>query len=87
MKNNYTNKVEMMCPSCKGKMFEYNAEEKNSKITCKSCNKQFTKEELLKNNHRNIENNFKKLGEEAMKDFANDFKKMFSQNKNIKIKF
>jgi len=86
MKSNYIKKIDMICPFCKRKIFEYDNKIQNSIITCASCKKHFTKKELLNSNNRNIENNFKKLGEDAMKDLAKDIKKIFGNSKYFKIK-
>jgi len=39
MKSNYTKKVEMFCPYCRSKNFEYDTSNENSILTCIFCKK------------------------------------------------
>ena len=88
MKDDYAINVEMVCPLCGGKTFEY--DELDSPVKCIGCNKIFTREELFDSNQENMSINMDELKKEVLDDVASDFKNMlkktFKNNKNFKIK-
>lgn len=76
---NYSKKVPLNCPTCDNTQFEF--EETNESniesIHCPSCNRNFSKDELIGENQRVIDNNIEEIKSEVVKNL----KKMF---KNIK---
>ncbi|TGM74383.1 hypothetical protein EHR01_10680 [Leptospira mtsangambouensis] len=90
MKKEYSRKIELICPLCGSKLFEYDEQKENPDITCISCKKIFKKDELTEANQENFSININELHKEATKDIAKDLKeilkKTLGKNKNFKIK-
>lgn len=86
MNKNYNHRIEMNCPNCKNKKFEYDQDDENSIITCFFCKRQFTKDELLHLNKKEVDKVAKKIGEEMLSNFATELKKSFKNNKYMTIK-
>ncbi len=90
MKNDYSRKIEMICPVCGSKTFESDNEIQDDDVTCLCCKKTFTRDELSNANKNNIDQNLSKIKEEVLQDTKKEMqdmlKKAFGNNKNIKIK-
>ena len=88
MKDDYAINVEMVCPLCGGKIFEY--DELDSPVKCIGCKRIFPREKLFESNQENISINMDELKKEVADDISSDFKKIlkktFRNNKNFKIK-
>jgi formylmethanofuran dehydrogenase subunit E len=50
MKDDYSKKVEMICPVCGGKMFEHDSEVPDGPVKCISCNRSYSRDQLVKAN-------------------------------------
>lgn len=86
MKNDYDKRVELICPICGSKTFKYNNEDDMSDVTCISCNKIFSRDELFESNQENLNINLDELKQELLHDTSNDIKKMLKNTfgKNYK---
>ena len=80
MKNSYDRNVVLVCPVCGGKTFSYDSEDDNSTVTCTSCNKVFSRDEIIRANQENIDINAKEVRDEIIKDTSEDIKKMFKKH-------
>ena len=79
----YSKKVTLHCPTCGNTKFEFEEPIGSNlkSIHCPSCNKDFSKDELINENNRVIEDNIEEIKKEVVKDLKKDLKKLF---KNIK---
>ena len=88
----YDRNVTLICPTCGGSQFEmgYDIDEPTASVKCISCDRELTKDELIRENSPNIKEHASEIGKEAKGDFAKEMKKMlkkaFSGNKNIKFR-
>ena len=59
-------------------------------VKCISCEREFTKDELIRENSENIDEHISEIGRQTTKDAAEELrkslKKAFQGNKNITIK-
>ena len=59
-------------------------------ITCTSCDREFSRDELIRENTENIEENVSEIKEEITRDITDELrktlKKAFSGSKNIRFK-
>jgi hypothetical protein len=88
MKDDYTKNVEMICPVCGGKTFQYDSEAVDLRATCISCKRTFSRDELLAGNGETISANMKELQKEAVEDIGNEIRKKLKEafGKNFKPK-
>lgn len=90
--NKYTMQVTLVCPTCGGDLFETgdDVEESTAIVKCASCDREFTKDEPIRENSENIGEHFSEMGRQVTKDTAKELKKSlkraFRGNKNITIK-
>ncbi|WP_223670542.1 ECs_2282 family putative zinc-binding protein [Kangiella shandongensis] len=88
----YNRNVRLVCSTCGGTDFssEEGVNDAVGLIVCTSCEREFTKDDLVKENSENINVQLSEAKKEIKKDIADDFKKKlrkaFSGNKNIKVK-
>lgn len=89
-------KVSLHCPVCGNTMFS-NVDESNDNTNlseasgstlfkCSDCGKIISKDDLIKANESTINANVEDMKNEAIKEFEKEIKKIFKDNKNIKIK-
>jgi uncharacterized Zn finger protein (UPF0148 family) len=90
-KDKYHRNVELICPTCGGKLFEFKEGDKEfiELFKCASCGRKISKDELIRENEENINENLTEIGQEVMKDFKKEFKKTlketFKNDKNIRV--
>jgi len=90
--NKYSRNVPTYCPTCGNTEFEFDQDngDDNSIYKCVSCNRELTKAELMRENEENIHIHTKEIGDEVVKDLADEFKKSlqsaFKGNKHIRVK-
>lgn len=88
----YNRNVRVLCPTCGCSDFSYSegSEETIQVMACASCEREFTRDELLQENSENIQENLSEIKDEVLKDIAEELrkslKKAFSGNKNIRLK-
>ena len=88
----YNRNINLLCPTCGSSDFSYEqgADETIEVMKCASCDREFTKDELMRENSENINEHFSEIKSEASKDMAKELKdslkKAFRGNKNIKFK-
>ncbi len=82
----------MLCPTCGCTEYEteHGVDETVEAMTCASCGRALTKDELLHENSENIQEHLSEIGELAVKDikkeFSDSLKKAFRGSTNIRIK-
>lgn len=79
MKSDYSRNVEMICSECGSKTFEYDTEKEDGNVTCISCQRIFTRQELFDVNQENMNINLEEIKQEALKDERNEIKKMLNK--------
>lgn len=77
-----------MCPTCASSQFETDdgIDESIAVVKCLSCEREFTKDDLIRENAENIDEHISELGTEAMKEMEKTLKEAFRGSKHIKIK-
>lgn len=88
----YQRSVQALCPTCGSSLFVHEAGDgETMEVTkCASCGRQFTKDELLRENRENFEAHAHEMALAVSKDMADELRdslrKAFSGNKNIRLK-
>ncbi|MDN3561356.1 ECs_2282 family putative zinc-binding protein [Vreelandella neptunia] len=88
----YNRNVSLLCPTCGCSEFSYDegVDESIQVMTCASCEREFNKDELIRENSENIDEHLSEIKTEITKDFADEvrksLKKAFSGSKNIRFK-
>ena len=88
----YTRKLVMVCPTCGCDQFKYEkgVDETIEVVKCACCEREMTKDELMRENSENISAHREEIGQEALKDAAKEFKQMlkdtFRGSDFIKVK-
>jgi uncharacterized Zn finger protein (UPF0148 family) len=86
----YSRTVALQCPTCGNSEFKFESEETNGPIECVSCNRVFTREELISENGENIEANLDEIkaavAQDVKKEVSDMLRKAFSGSKYIKIR-
>ena len=84
--NKFSRSVSMICSTCGGKDFEFDAEVENGPIRCVACDRIFTKDELIQENGALIDEHVEEVKGEIIDDLKASFRKAFSGSKHIKFK-
>jgi len=74
MKEKYSRKIELVCPVCGGKLFQYDVEDDNEPLKCILCNTEFNKQEIQDRNMENIDANMDELKKEIIDDVRDEFR-------------
>ncbi|WP_292364244.1 MULTISPECIES: ECs_2282 family putative zinc-binding protein [unclassified Methanoculleus] len=88
----YNRQVMLVCPTCGGDLFEIqdDIEESIPRIKCISCDREFTKDELIRESGENIDAHASEINTQVVEDAAKELKKnlkeAFRGNKYITIK-
>jgi len=79
----YSRKVSLHCPTCGNTKFEFddNVDPSIKSIRCPSCNREFSKDELIRENSRVINNNVEEVKKEVLNDVKKEFQNMFKKFK------
>ena len=85
MKPDYSRKIIFLCPICGGDQFSYDNNIPDGDVTCNSCRRTFTRQELIEQNQDNISVKVKEVGAEVLRDVTKDFQKMI-KDLNRKLK-
>lgn len=79
----------LQCPTCGGASFESEIGE-DTEVKCVQCGRVIERDELLRENSENIQENLEEMNSDVGKDIARQMRKTlqdaFKGNKNIKIK-
>jgi len=85
----YSRSIRLICPTCAHADFEYDKETDSGPIRCTSCDRLFSREELLRENGEIIEAEVSEVKKEIVdyisKDFRASMRKAFSGSKHIKF--
>lgn len=90
--NKYNKSVSLLCSTCGCADFSYDKDSDTSTnpITCTSCGRVFTKDELIRENSESIDLHTNEMKSQIKKDLSErlrkSMKKAFSGSKNIRIK-
>lgn len=88
----YNRQVRLICPTCGGDQFETrdDIEESTTVVKCISCDRELTKDELIRENGENIDAHISEMNDQIIEDAAKELRKSlkdaFRGNKNITIK-
>lgn len=88
----YNRNINLLCPTCGSSEFTHTrtVDERVQKVTCRSCERELDKEELIRENSENINEHMSEIKKEVVKDVTDELrkslKKAFSGNKNIRLK-
>jgi predicted RNA-binding Zn-ribbon protein involved in translation (DUF1610 family) len=84
--------VALLCPTCGSTQFKSSELMNNETelIKCASCGREFTRDELIRENSENIDEHIKEMGKEVTEELGREIKrqlvKAFKDNKFIKVK-
>jgi uncharacterized Zn finger protein (UPF0148 family) len=76
----YSRKVTLHCPTCGNSDFEYDPNTTGS-IRCPSCEREFSKDDLIRENREIIENNIDEIKREIVKDIKKEFQNIFKKSR------
>jgi alkyl hydroperoxide reductase subunit AhpC len=79
MKQDYSKSVSMQCSTCGETSFEF--EDENTPVRCVSCDRVFTREELIRENGAQVDSEVEGMKSEIVADIRKDLKKMFKKFK------
>ncbi|SFP58481.1 hypothetical protein SAMN03159463_04514 [Mesorhizobium sp. NFR06] len=87
----YARSVTLLCPTCGNTQFEFEGSDHNvNSIRCPSCDRTFTKEELIHENGEVVSASVDEMSREIINDITKDFKaglkKAFQGSKFIKVR-
>ena len=81
----YNRSVTLLCPTCGNTEF---AHEENSSelVRCASCGREFTKDDLIRENSENISIGVEEMKQQVVKDITKEFKSALQGIKGLKIR-
>jgi hypothetical protein len=87
----YARSVQLQCPTCGCEQFESDAEEGTmASVTCASCGRAFTKDELIELNSENISTHVEEIktaaAADAVKEMRDTLRRAFAGSKTITFK-
>ncbi len=86
----YNRSISLQCPTCGSTQFASSDDESSEIVTCASCGRELTRDELLRENSENISEHVKEIESQVVKDVEKELKdtltKAFEGNKYIQIK-
>jgi uncharacterized Zn finger protein (UPF0148 family) len=88
--NRYTRTISLNCPTCNCTQFSSSEDGTSEVITCSSCGRVLTRDELLRENSENISAHTDEVKSQVIKDVSKQLhdvlRDAFKGNKNIRIK-
>lgn len=81
----YSRSVHLLCPTCGADQFEHDDEEDGT-VKCTSCEREMTRDELVRENEENIQVNVDEVKSEVKKDLEKSIKDIFKKSKHFTIK-
>ncbi len=86
----YERHLSLLCPTCGSDQFIFDDEDESAPVTCTTCGRKTTRDELISDNSENIELHNADMGREVMADAAKELNKTlrhaFRGNKNVRFK-
>lgn len=87
----YNRSVGLICPTCGGDQFAYDGDADTvESMKCASCDREFSREELMEANSENIAANVEEMGREITKDAAKEMRealrKAFRGSRTVKFR-
>jgi uncharacterized Zn finger protein (UPF0148 family) len=86
----YNRTVSLLCPTCGGSLFEGADDPSAEMVTCATCDRSLTRDELLQENSENIGEHLEEIKKSVKKDLTKQLqdtlKSAFKGSKNIKFK-
>jgi|SRR3989338_823929 len=88
----YNRSVTLLCPTCGSTQFSSSKPDdgESELLTCASCNREITRDDLIRENSENVDEHIKEIGKEVTKDLALELKNKlasaFKGSQFIKIK-
>ena len=67
----YSREIKLLCPTCGGTTFEYEEGGTVELVKCVSCEREMTKDELMRENSESVSEHMEQVKEEFVKDGAN----------------
>lgn len=88
--NKYSRSIRLICPTCASADFEYDKEIDGGTIRCTSCDRVFSREELVRENGEIVEAKVSEVKKEIVADITKDFRdsmrRAFSGSQHIKFR-
>ena len=91
-RDKYSKQITMSCPKCASTKFKFDpdVDESIRVYKCITCEREFTKDEIIQENAETINKNLSDLKKDVVKDVSKEIKKTlkdaFRDSKDIKIK-
>lgn len=86
----YSLSINLLCPTCGHGDFEHDAAVEDGPIRCTSCDRMFTREELIRENGEIVDSQVSEVKAEIVADFAKELRdsmrKAFSGSKHVKFR-
>ncbi|MDH1291364.1 hypothetical protein N5C43_08840 [Comamonas terrigena] len=86
----YLRTIQMLCPTCGSNQFSAVENESSDLVTCASCGRILTRDELLRENSENIAEHVEEVKAQVAKDISkqlhDSLRKAFKGNKSIRVK-
>lgn len=86
----YSRSIKLPCPTCGHGDFEHDTDVEGGPIRCTSCDRVFTREELIRENDEIIDSEVSEVKTEFVADFTKEFRdsirKAFSGSKHIRFR-
>ena len=86
----YSRSIKLLCPTCAHGDFEYDNQAEDGPIRCTSCDRVFTRDELIRENEEIVESEVSEVKAEIVADITKDFRdsmrKAFSGSKHINFR-
>lgn len=70
----------MICPVCGNDIFEYDTDNPDGVVTCKNCNKVFTRTELIEANKKRLQADYDDLKQDFLDDAKMEINKMLKKH-------
>lgn len=86
----YNRTIQMLCPTCGSTQFSDSEKESSNLVKCASCDRTLTRDELLRENSKNIAEHVEEVKAQVAKDISkqlqDSLQKAFKGSKSIRIK-
>jgi hypothetical protein len=83
--DSYSRSVTLLCGTCGGRDFEYD-EAGSGPVRCTTCDRVYSRDELMRENGGLIDEHVEEIGEELVKDLQKSLQKAFKGSKHARFK-